>query len=210
MMLNDRDTDLLTTLTTRVRLLTTEQVARLWQLDGAVARSKIRRRLRSLCAARLLEERPILAEPSLPLQSPVVVWESGDPSPDFHAVAWRLQRRWTESASETTVYIATEFAADTFGGVAARLPTIGQETHDLHVSEVYLLMRQHRPALAAFWLGEEIVRPTRVHEKLPDAVIVDPSGNPVLIIEFGGRYDHQRVADFHQDCQARGLPYELW
>lgn len=211
MTFNDHDRDLLTALTLRVRLFTAQQVARFWLFDGRPASlSNARRRLRSLCAARLLEERPILAEPALKLQSPIVAWNVDDPPPAFHAVAWRLQCRWTESASETVVYLATDFAADTFGGVAARLPTLGQETHDLHVSEVYLLMRRERPALAKFWLGEEVIRPTRIEEKLPDAVIVNAAGVPVRVIEFGGRYDHKRVAAFHLDCQSRGLPYELW
>ncbi len=210
MNLNDRDKDLLNALTSRVRLLTAEQSSRLWWPGGATPLALVRRRLRALCGAGLLEERPILAEPLLALRAPIVAWSAGDSAPDFHAVAWRLQSRWTETARETVVYIATEFAADTFGGVAARLPTIGQETHDLHVSELYLEMRKQRPALAVFWLGEEIVRQSRVNEKLPDAVIVDPAGNPVRVIEFGGRYDHKRVAAFHLDCQSRGLPYELW
>ncbi len=210
MALNDRDADLLKTLTTRVRLFTTEQITRTWWMHRQGPFTAARRRLRALCHEGLLEERPILAEPLLGIAVPVSVWTPGEPTPDFHAIAWRLQSRWTETARETVVYLATDFAADMLGGVAARLPTLGQETHDLHVSEVYLRMRRERPQLAAYWLGEEIVRPTRTDEKLPDALIVDPRGNPVRVIEFGGRYDHRRVAAFHLDCQSRGLPYELW
>lgn len=210
MTLNTRDADLLKALTTCVRILTGDQIARTWWNGQRASLSMVRRRLRGLCTARLLDERAILAEPFLRLPAPIVTWAPGDLAPACHAVAWRLQNRWTDTARETVVYLATDFAADTVGGVAPRLPTLGQETHDLHVSEVYLRMRRERPQLAAFWLGEEIVRPTRIDEKLPDAVIVDPRGNPVRVIEFGGRYDHKRVAAFHADCESRGLPYELW
>lgn len=210
MTLTDRDADLLKALTTCVQLFTAEQISRSWWADRGASLTQARRRLRALCAGRLLEERPILAEPFLSLSEPILTWKLGDSAPAYHAIAWRLQSRWTETARETVVYLATDFAADTVGGVAARLPTLGQETHDLHVSEVYLRMRRERPQLAAFWLGEEIVRPTRIDEKLPDALIVDPQGNPVRVIEFGGRYDHKRVAAFHLDCESRGLPYELW
>ena len=209
MTLAGRDIELLQALTTRVRLLTAVQIADTWWTNR---RRELRatRRLRALCGAGLLQERAVLAEPFLALEAPVASWAPGDTTPEYHAIAWRLQRRWTQTAQETVVFLATDLAADTVGGVAARLPTLGQETHDLHVSQVYLRMRRERPQLAAFWLGEEIVRPTRTDEKLPDALIVDPAGNPARVIEFGGRYDHKRVAAFHIDCQSRELPYELW
>lgn len=210
MLLNDLDLELLITLTMRVRLLTTHQVTRLWKAGGETGRTNVRRRLRALGRFGLLDRRTVLAEPLLPLRAPVVSWSPGKAAPSFHAVSWQLQRRWTQSASETVVYIATDLAADTVGGAAARLPTLGQETHDLHVSEVYLRLRESDRALADYWIGEEIVRPTRIDEKLPDALIVDPSGVPVRVVEFGGRYDHKRVAAFHFDCQARGIPYDLW
>ena len=31
-----------------------------------------------------------------------------------------------------------------------------------------------------------------------------------LAIEFGGRYDVERIREFHRDCVARRRPYELW
>ena len=31
-----------------------------------------------------------------------------------------------------------------------------------------------------------------------------------LAIEFGGRYEAERVQDLHVDCAKRGRPYELW
>ncbi len=210
MTLSRRDIDIVRALTTRVRLLTVEQVAAGWWPGAREGREQAARRLRELCTVRLLEERPILAEPFIALSQPIVVWIPGDQEPDHHSTAWQLQRRWTETARQTLVFIATSFAADTLGGVAPRLPTLGQETHDLHVSEVYLRLRRERPELADRWLGEEIVRPTRIDEKLPDALIVDAQGHPARVIEFGGRYDHKRVCAFHEDCAARGLPYELW
>jgi hypothetical protein len=46
---------------------------------------------------------------------------------------------------------------------------------------------------------------------LPDAVLAEtPAARPRLVLEFGGAYNTARVRDFHHDCAARRLPYEIW
>ncbi|MEJ7637234.1 MAG: hypothetical protein WKF75_04390 [Singulisphaera sp.] len=55
-----------------------------------------------------------------------------------------------------------------------------------------------------------MLAPSRVDQKLPDAILHDGEGRPRLAIEFGGSYQAVRIADFHADCAARTLPYELW
>jgi hypothetical protein len=51
---------------------------------------------------------------------------------------------------------------------------------------------------------------TRRGETLPDAFIVDEEHEPLWVIEFGGAYDAGRVQEFHEDCQVRQLPYQMW
>jgi hypothetical protein len=80
----------------------------------------------------------------------------------------------------------------------------------LSVAAVWLRLHNVAPEWAAAWRGEDLLAHTRLGEKLPDAFIVDDSGKVVWVIEFGGGYDAERVQAFHNDCAARGLPYQLW
>ena len=112
---------------------------------------------------------------------------------------------------EVTVYLATRRAAAIFGGRAdGKIKNPSQVTHDIHLGALYLKFVREAPTLAAGWIGEDILAPTREHQKLPDAILHDGEGRPRLVIEFGGSYPTERVRDFHEDCAARGLPYELW
>ena len=109
------------------------------------------------------------------------------------------------------VYLATRRAASIFGGKAdGRIKNLSQVTHDIHLGALYLKFRREAPSLAAGWVGEEIFAPSREHQKLPDAILYDGQGQPRMVIEFGGAYPTERVKAFHEDCAARGLPYELW
>jgi len=64
--------------------------------------------------------------------------------------------------------------------------------------------------LTSVWVGEEVLAPTRVNQKLPDAALVDQHVEPTLLIEFGGSYAAARVSAFHDDAAYRQLPYHLW
>ena len=85
-----------------------------------------------------------------------------------------------------------------------------QATHDIHLGALYLKLMKDAPTIAAGWIGEEILAPTREHQKLPDAILHDREGRPRLVIEFGGAYPADRLQAFHEDCAERALPYELW
>ena len=153
----------------------------------------------------------VLARPLLPLLEPAFRWKPGKDAPLFGELSWTLQKRWTEPAREVTVYLATRRAAAIFGGRAdGKIKNPSQVTHDIHLRALYLKLVREAPTLAAGWIGEDILAPTREHQKLPDAILHDGEGRPRLVIEFGGSYPTERVRDFHEDCAARGLPYELW
>ena len=98
-----------------------------------------------------------------------------------------------------------------FGGPRGRTPRERELTHDIHLSAVYLRLREDdRPDLLPWWAFEETIVEARGHhrEKLPDALIVSPQ--EVQAIEFGGAYGKKKVQAFHDYCAEQSLPYEIW
>ena len=211
-MLADRDLDILRTLSLHVRLLSLKQVASAWWSEAPSALSAARRRLALLVKSCYLRRLRFPLQPVPPLPAPVFTWRPLLPAPDYGALAWKLQTRWTEPLAPTTVFIATEQAANLFGGRSrGRLKRSSQASHDLGLAAVYLHFRQTRPVEAAMWIGEDVLARYRQGQKIPDAVIATaPENKPQLVIEFGGAYDADRVREFHLDSKKRKLPYELW
>ena len=109
------------------------------------------------------------------------------------------------------MYLPPRRTAHHWGGKAkGELKNATQATHDLGVAEVWLHFRRTQPAVAEAWRGEDSMAHTRRGQKLPDAFLVNEAGATFRLIEFGGAYDADRVAAFHDDCAARALPYEIW
>jgi hypothetical protein len=211
MELSERDREILRDLTTRIRVLTFGQLAGNFWPPGESGRVNARRRLVELVSRGLLERVQVVSHPLLELESPVVAWQPGMPPPDAGVISHRLVSRWQTEPREMTVYLAGRRAIALFGAKAlGEIKNRYQVTHDLHVSEVYLYFRRTAPELARAWVGEEILAPSRKDQKLPDAILHDAEGEPRLVVEFGGKYPARRVTAFHDDCEARGLPYELW
>jgi hypothetical protein len=211
-MLADRDLDILRTLSLHVRLLSLKQVATYWWSDSPSAIPAARRRLGLLVKSGHLERLRFPIHPIPALHAPVFTWRPQLPPPDYGAVSWTLQSRWTEQPSPTTTFIATTQAANLFGGRSrGRLKRSFQASHDLGLAAVYLHFRKTRPEEAALWIGEDILARFRKRQKIPDAVIAAaPENKPQLVIEFGGAYDAERVRSFHIDSKIRKLAYELW
>lgn len=207
----ERDHEVLDALAFKVRMLSLDQVARAWWGSATDARRLARRRLAKLEDVGLVERREVLSRPLLELREPVSTWQPGDAEPDHGAISWKLRMRWTEAPRVTMVVIASRRALNELGGRGGRLPNLGQETHDLHTSELYLRLLEADRERAARWVGEEHLKPQRQRgEKVPDALIVDQLGEPELAVEFAGCYPRRRVEAFHLDCVERGLAYELW
>lgn len=212
MHLTRRDEEILSCLCTRVRLFTASQVARYWWRDSKHHLSNARRRLNKLAAHELVKEHSVLAAPLPELSAPVFAWMPGDQTPDFGTYSWSLKSRWKLGPKTTRVYTATAASCRLFGGSSRdELKASFQATHDLGVSQMYLQLLEAQPALAAQWIGEDMLAPYRIGQKLPDAVLAkSPDARPSLVLEFGGSYDKRRLAAFHSDCQERGLKYEVW
>lgn len=205
--LTARDCEILTTLTARVRVLTTEQVGRTWWPSASEPESAARRRLRALSEAGLVTVQSLLVHPEIELTAPAAIWHRGLPEPDFSALAPSLAKRWTEPERATSCVAATQQAAAQFGGSGGRLPRDSEATHDIHLAAVHLRMAQELPTRAASWTSEAALRKGQ-GIKIPDAIVRD--GKYQTAIEFGGSYSADKLAGFHRYCEGRGLGYELW
>lgn len=209
-MLTTRDQQLLETLALRVRVITAEQAGRLWWGSSKEPTRHASRRLRRLVEAGLVDCRTFLAHPILPLEKPVFAWEPGAEGPDAEVVSYALKSRWTELSTNTQVYCPTQRTKGAMGGGVVQVSPLGHETHDLHLTEVYLRFALTDREAAERWLGEESFAHRRRGEKRPDAMLLGSDGEPELVVEFAGKYSADHVRSFHLDCQERGLRYELW
>jgi hypothetical protein len=209
MTLTRRDRELLAALAEKVRLFSLRQIADHWW-RGELANA--RRRLKSLERAGLISRITVSARTLPEVHTPVITWSPGEHDPDFGKAAYRLKQRWKGHAVRpTSVCIATDRAAQLFGATSrGRLKAPVQATHDLGVSAVWLLFKRESPEWAGAWRGEDSLAHTRQGQKLPDAFLVNRGGDVTGVIEFGGSYDAERVRDFHDDCVARQLPYQIW
>lgn len=224
MRLETRDKALIRALALDVRLATPDQVRRGWGWPPSDSGLRnCRERLRKLVDAGLLRAANVPSTPLLDLKEPVVVWEPGDPSPDFDAASHALKSRWGDLEERPTpVYMASPKGASVYGGKGRQGYTkLDQATHDLHVTELYIRIREDSPELAGEWVGEDIISgELRKYEKLADAEIRDHQGTTVLYLEFGGRYDAREVKKKHDYFAGEPLrpgaphrqpfPYEIW
>ena len=212
MRLTPRDRQVLDALCNRVRVLSLSQIASAWWIGVRDAEGGAARRLSKLAEVDLVRRWSVLARPLPAIDGPELSWRPGDAEPDYGAVAWALQSRWTEGPGAVWVFVGTKRSAGLLGGRAVGKPKAPlQATHDLGVGEMYVRVMADRPDLLPRWIGEDVLKPHRKNQKLPDAVIADgPTAVPELVLEFGGAYDKRRVAAFHRDCERRQVPYEVW
>lgn len=204
-----RDLDIVETLTRRVRLLSIDQVARIWW-PQARSRRVVRRRLRRLVAAGLIARTIANVHPLFDLRRPLATWSSGEEEPDFVQVALQARTRWHSPSVPSELFYATRLAANLYGSSAGHLPELNHRDHDLLLGQVYLVFRKARPADARQWIGEDTRPKAGYRIKDPDAFLVDDDGKLLRVIESAGRYSTAQVASFHDHCVEYGLPYELW
>lgn len=211
--LTERSRSILLALSTKVRFFTLDQLARGWWSTTVSGNRAARSTAAALVNQGFAKERRLPGHPELLLESPVHEWSPGDNEPNFGALAYRLQTRWTQPLTTIELYHATSKTAARFGGFGGRLNFPLQATHDLHVAQIYLRLRLSDPAAAEDWVSEETlsttVRPKK-GDKLPDAVLNHADGSMRLVIEFGGAYDRGRVEKLHRYCHRQEVPYQLW
>lgn len=203
----DRDFTVLRALSLQVRLFGQRQLAdSLWAGDIANAR----RRLHRFVEMGLIRRSVVMARPLPELLRPVFVWQPGQEDPDVSQIAFQLQSRWRYRALRSTViYLPTEITVNHFGGRNKALMST-QVSHDLGVSEVWLWFCCNHPSYANAWRGENQITDNEPGQSLPDAILVDSTDQPAMLIEFGGDYEVDRITAFHDDAVLRGLPYQIW
>lgn len=206
----ERDQEILRTLTHRVRFLSLRQISRTWWTNTAAGVETARQRLRKLVHFGYLERIRVNVHPELPLPAPVARWEPDDTAPDFGAVSYALQCRWTRAPKPTLVFLASKQTARRLGGRGGRFKRDLQLNHDIHMGTLYLRLLREDPGRAARWISEDRLAAERRGQKLPDAGIAGNDGKLASVIEFGGAYDRKHVRAFHEDCAVREIPYEIW
>jgi len=209
--LTDRDCEILSVLTNRLRVLSVKQVARTWFSHTANPVRQARKRVRRLVVAGYLKYETVMAHKPLDVSGPKLSWRPGDPKPDLGKLAYQFKRRWRESIRPIDIVRASDAAHRTFGGYVRSGPLrISETSHELSLAEVYLWYRHHRPEQAKRWKPECELQATgnRHNSHLPDAVIPAGAGKRDLLIEFGGAYRKHKLLRLHEAYQLEA--YELW
>lgn len=208
--LTERDAEILSVLTQRVRVLSAEQLGRTWWKGCATPTQQATARMKTLEEAGLVISYRALAHPEIQLPEPVIRWGPGDQEPAFGPASYRLQSRWTKPFVSTTCFVASKRAGRVSGGFGGRRSRTSEQTHDIHLSAVFLRYRAAAPDLVPRWTSEAAILRNRDHRrgKLPDAMVVD--GDYCRIIEFGGSYGKKKIEAFHNHCLNEDIPYEIW
>src|SRR5690349_9025321 len=96
--LTARDEQILETLTTKIRVLSLDQIARTWWGQARAGASLAARRLSVLGRTGLLTFEPLWSRPELPLSKPLFSWQPGMPPPDCAHLSTQAVARWREAA----------------------------------------------------------------------------------------------------------------
>lgn len=197
-------------LTGKIDLVDVCQAARTWWQDNPAGRECAGQRLRLLARKGHLRLLKLRVHPELRLKEPVWSWAPGFPTPPFGVISYRLRARWDEPLHWVTAFAASERSVRFVAGHGGRQLRPLQATHDIHLAAIYLRLLKENPSEAAGWVSDRVLAPLRRGKKLPDAEIQNAAGRTLKVIEFGGSYPPERVHKVHEDCETRGVPYEIW
>ena len=204
---------LLETLTWCLRCATREQLQRIMavRFSSTLAVAGV---IRRLTQNEEIESRStVVAFPEI--TKPLFTWSPRQSPPNFHALAWKLEKRWKAVRPRRAILCwATKKGAHRTGGVACFPERATQVEHDLGTAAVYTHLCQSQPPMAEGWVGEDILRRDyapreRWLSKIPDAAIYQ-NEQLQYILEFGGQYSVNRLRRFHQHSQECRLSYILY
>ena len=194
----------------QVRLLTLDQIARIWFANTPAPRQFAEETVCRLEEAGLLRREIVEAHPLLSLEDALLSWTptEGMPSEEvLQDISHIAIGRWTLPESAVQIFVATKDASHLFGAFHnASSSKHCEATHDMHVAEVFVRYAVSEPASAAMWLGEAAFPKLgfEIHRmKDPDAFIVDEAGSIQRVVEFAGKYDVKHLEDFHHHCSGQ-------
>ena len=197
-------------LTTRVRCLTLEQIARTAYPRAKNPLTAARQWLGRMGRANFVTLQTFPVHPELSLTAPLLDYHTGDPAPNFDAISWSAQSRWKEPPVMSLVVKATNEALKRTGGSLKQRPLrLREVTHDLHVASVYLRLLENNPELAAHWIHEDAMgdsQPETCGSARPDAVLDGPEK---IIVEFAGSYSAKKLRALAADYAAQGR-FQFW
>lgn len=209
MMMTERDVNLLETLTLRVPLLTTVQIADRWW--PCIRSLRVARgRLVELRKTGWVKRAIVNLQPVTFASSPLITWRPGAHAPDAVAVAQGTRKRWASPSQPTEVWCATDQAAYLIGSSARAIPPLEQRDHILRLSEVYFHYLREHPKLASLWTGRHALPRVGYGRKDVDALLRNDAGRVLRVIHVAGRWQSRQVESFHEYCAQWHLSYELW
>lgn len=194
-------------LSVQVQGTTLDQIARMVFSHEQSPLQRVEQALDRLTAAGLIESRAVETHPLEQLAKPLFVWKPGDPHPNdqkLKKLSHRACSRWTLPPVVQTIYVATQYAARSFGAfVDSWRVKPCEATHNIHLAEVFVYYSVRRPRMAAMWLGEGAFPKLGFDikgMKDPDAYLINPTGTAERVIEFAGSYSADHLANFHSHC----------
>lgn len=202
------ETEIMTSLTCKIRVLSQQQLERGWQTEHATNALAVS--LVKLTAAQLIRTEVWNVVPPQIGNVPIFTWKPGAPKPDTWRLSQTIRTRWDRPTTTLTVYQATELAGRLFGSRSGHNIRVMERRHDLLLAEVFILYRRRLSELAECWVGEEALPTAERGVKNPDAFLFDSLRQPRRIIESAGSYSQSQVETFHEYCRVSRLPYELW
>lgn len=178
--------------------------------DSASGRIRGKRWIADRERAGLLEVLTVLARPVEDVELILYGSSEADP-PDFDELSRESCRRWNIPSRPVTVIRGTPKLRNIVGGPPRMgFRALGAIGHDLGVGAVYLKLLSIAPELAAGWVCEDELLPSRYKEAQPDAVVFDPNGEPRCAIEFASGYQAEKFEKIDRTFRQVGIPYAIW
>lgn len=202
------ETEIMTSLTCQIRVLSQQQLERGWQTENAT--NALAASIVKLTAAQLIRTEVWNVVPPQIGNVPLFTWKPGAPKPDMWRLSQTIRARWNRPSTTLTVYQATELAGRLFGSRSGHKIRVIEQRHDLLLAEVFILYRRRLSELAECWVGEEALPMAERGVKNPDAFLFDSLRQPRRVIESAGSYSQSQVETFHEYCRVSRLPYEMW
>ena len=200
---------LLETLTSKVRILSVEQIAAEFFSQSDRPKENAASLVQALKRDDLVETHTSVLHPLLSLaDGPVFRWAPGEAAPIFSRIAWELRSRWKTPPKAMLISRATTKARELMRGtVGGRRVRATELRHDLHVAELFFHLQRTAPHLAATWIHEDtlLARGLRHNDchPIPDAVVGDGE-----VMEFGGSYKAEKLRVLH--ASYAHSPYTIW